>query len=219
MKTFLHYGLVLFLVVTISCGILAWVNTQTEPLIEENRNITRTNAKRSVFPEAHDFFEMNHIDLTFFKALSIENDLLGYIVEAVGKGYSGDIKTIISLNKDMTVNRIAVLEQTETPGLGTKITRPEFLSRFHYLRQNDIRLEKDGGYILNITGATISARAMANSIRETIERLEKSLEHFEEVEGFDHTLIIDDEAFEDNDDLEDDELSQNEEEESDEMAE
>ena len=175
MKTYLHYAFILFLVVAISCGILAYVNTQTAPLIEENKIAIRVRAQKNVFPEAFSFVEVVNENITYLEAHDVNGELLGYIIEATGNGYSGEIKTLVGLYKDMTINKIYVLEQTETPGLGANCTRPQFLALFSNLTKNDMSIDKDGGSIVSITGATITTRTITNSIRKMMENLVESI--------------------------------------------
>jgi electron transport complex protein RnfG len=81
------------------------------------------------------------------------------------KGYSGLVKVMVGFNKNGIIENIAVLEQKETPGLGTKMKNDSFLAQFR--KQNpetyDLKVSKDGGDVDAITGATISTRAFGES--------------------------------------------------------
>ena len=175
MKSYISYGLVLFLVVGISCGILAYVNTITRPMIEENLRLEEENARKAVFPQAVRF-EKAEAKNDYFEAYDEHDELLGYTFIAAGNGYSGTIQTMVGLNKDMTINRITILAQTETPGLGTNCTKPNFLAQYNNLSKNDLRVDKDGGNIASITGSTITTRTITNSIKNYIEKLKSEIE-------------------------------------------
>src|SRR5699024_4966413 len=55
----------------------------------------------------------------------------GYLVTVTEAGYSGDIVLEVSFGEDKaTVTNVAVTEQNETEGVGSKITEEEFLSQF-----------------------------------------------------------------------------------------
>jgi electron transport complex protein RnfG len=58
-----------------------------------------------------------------------------------------------------------VLEQKETPGLGTKMTEDKFLNQFKGINISDFKLavKKDGGDVDALTGATISSRAFCDA--------------------------------------------------------
>ena len=175
MKEYLKYGLVLLVVAAISTGVLAFVNSITAPLIEENKQIARANAQRAVFPEANSFQSVESEIIEYYEALDVENRLLGYVVEAIGIGYNGAIKSMVGLDLDFRIKGVTVLEQSETPGLGDKITKIDFLNHFNNLHAHFIRLDREGGNITNITGASISTRALTNSIREKIEQIEANI--------------------------------------------
>jgi len=94
---------------------------------------------------------------------------IGYAFIAEGKGYSGTIKTMVGMHQNGTISRIHVISQLETPGLGMRIAEPDFTNQFKGKRIGDVRLRQDGGAIDAITGATISSRAITDTVRERAE--------------------------------------------------
>jgi len=175
LKTYILYGGVLFLFVAISCGVLAWVNSRTYPLIQENRRLAEENARKQVFPHAYHFELIETEYLIYYEVFDRAEQLIGYTFIAEGMGYAGIIRTMVGLNIDMSINRISILLQTETPGLGDKCLMPSFLNRFTGLRRENLRVDKDGGKIVSLTGATITTRTITNSIRDYIVLLESVL--------------------------------------------
>jgi electron transport complex protein RnfG len=98
---------------------------------------------------------------------------IGYALEAVGKGYGGDIDILIGLKDETTVKGITIISQGETPGLGSRISESSFISEFAGLNIEDIALKQDGGQIDAITGATISSKAVVNTVRtEAMEKVQ-----------------------------------------------
>ena len=63
------------------------------------------------------------------------------------------------------IENIAVLEQKETPGLGTKMTETKFLQQFNGVNIStfQLKVKKDGGDVDALTGATISSRAFCDA--------------------------------------------------------
>ena len=175
LKTYILYGSVLFLFVAISSGVLAWVNSRTYPLIQENRRLAEENARRQVFPHAFHFEKLETEYLIYFEVFDEDEQLIGYTFIADRMGYEGIIRTMVGLNVDMSINRISILFQRETPGLGDKCLMPSFLNRFVGLRRENLRVDRDGGTIVSLTGATITTRAITNSIRDYIALLEGAL--------------------------------------------
>jgi len=86
-------------------------------------------------------------------------------------GYSGNIDILVGVLPDGIVQGVEILTHAETPGLGSKIQEDWFRSQFHgkSLAGADWRVKKDGGDFDQITGATISPRAVVGAIRKGLE--------------------------------------------------
>jgi len=122
---------------------------------------------------------IKYYDPTFvyYEANDDNGTLLGYIINAEGKGYSSTIKAMVAVSVDYTIQKVKILEQQETPGLGTNCEKPEFLQRFigkkyeNYAAGFSLKVDKDGGNIQSISGATITSRAVTKAIREAMDKL------------------------------------------------
>ena len=87
-------------------------------------------------------------------------------------GFGGKIELIVGISIDGTLNGYKIIEQNETPGLGSKITENKFKNQFYGLNahnDNNLELSKDGGEIDAITGATISSRAVVEAVKKAME--------------------------------------------------
>ena len=86
-------------------------------------------------------------------------------------GYSGPVRLLVGFQPDGTLRNISVLEQKETPGLGTRMKDDRFLQQFAGKNpaQFDLRVRKDGGDVDALAGATISTRAFAEATRQAYE--------------------------------------------------
>jgi electron transport complex protein RnfG len=180
MKVFIHYALVLLIITGLACGILAMVNKQTKPVIEKNQAESENNARSQVIEGAVDFEKQSlkiseTESLEYYIAKDAQANVLGYTFIALGKGYSGELKTMVGVDPEFKIKKILVIQQTETPGLGANCTKPEFNEKFANLALNDLKVDKDGGNIKSISGATITTRAITNSIKETLDMLQKNL--------------------------------------------
>ena len=82
-------------------------------------------------------------------------------------GYGGEIKLMGGFKEDgKTVISYKVLSAAETPGLGMKLTTPEFSSQFGGKDGTALKVKKDGGEIEAITSATITSRAVCEAIAD-----------------------------------------------------
>jgi Na+-translocating ferredoxin:NAD+ oxidoreductase subunit G len=105
-----------------------------------------------------------------------EGVIVGYAVNTyTQKGFSGKINLMAGFDPNGTIINITVLEQKETPGLGTKMTEPKFKDQFNGKNPSKffLRVKKDGGPVDAITAATISSRAFCDAVQRAYNTLEK----------------------------------------------
>jgi len=92
------------------------------------------------------------------------------------KGYAGDIRLLVAIDAASgTIIGTKILEHHETPGLGDQIEpqKSDWLKQFPGKSlgqppENRWKVRKDGGEFDQITGATISPRAVTAAIREAL---------------------------------------------------
>jgi len=97
------------------------------------------------------------------------------IVNARG-GYTGSIRLLIGINMDGIVTGVRALGHRETPGLGDLIDsdKSDWIHQFTGRSLKDPPLpawstRRDGGEFDQLTGATITPRAVIRGIRDTLE--------------------------------------------------
>ncbi|APW48157.1 electron transport complex subunit RsxG [Rhodoferax antarcticus] len=97
----------------------------------------------------------------------------GVAFETHGRGYGGEIRLLLGIDGNGKLLGVRVLQHTETPGLGDKIevSRSDWITRFTGLSlgnppQAQWAVRKDGGQFDQFAGATITPRAVVNSIRD-----------------------------------------------------
>jgi electron transport complex protein RnfG len=159
MKEMVKYGLTLALICIIAAGLLSGVNLLTRSKIISQAQAEEEAGLREVMPLAVHFEAVKpKDDILYYKAHDKEGKLIGVAFKASGKGYSSTIETMVGMLKDGTITAIKVLSQNETPGLGARVAEPEFTGQF-----KDI---KDISGVNAITGATISSRAVIDSVQK-----------------------------------------------------
>ena len=105
-----------------------------------------------------------------------DGEIVGYAVNTyTTKGFSGNISLMAGFKPDGTIMNITVLEHKETPGLGTKMTEPEFKDQFNEKNPAEfiLKVKKDGGPVDAITAATISSRAFCDAVQRAYNTLQK----------------------------------------------
>ena len=102
-----------------------------------------------------------------YPALNQDEKVGMAIIGSTKKGFSGLIKLMIGFKQNGTIKNIVVLEQKETPGLGTKMKDEKYVKQY---RDKDpskfnLKVKKDGGEIDALTGATITSRAYSEAVQ------------------------------------------------------
>jgi electron transport complex protein RnfG len=139
---------------------LAITNNFTQPVITKAAADRAEQARSEVIPEA-DSFELVQIDglpATVKEVYRTTNDV-GYIFMLTAAGYGGDINIICGIGADGKIIATKTLQQSETKGMGSKITEAAFAGQFPgkdaYLSGVDA-----------ISGATISSKAYLGAIKD-----------------------------------------------------
>jgi len=163
----------------ISAVSLVFVYSYSMPRIIENTNKATQNGIKNIFPQA-DKIEKTSME-GVFKVSSRDGEVLGYAFTAAGNGYQGTIQMIAGVDGGITrMIGMEVLESQETPGLGAEIAgdfRKQFSglsvgSPIEYVKNK--KPEKPG-QIEAITGATISSRAVVNTLNARIQEIREGI--------------------------------------------
>lgn len=154
--------ILLTIVVAVCVSLLTYVDSLTREKISAQEDEAIKAMLTEMFPEMSRYEFKDDIYTVYS-----DGSQLGYAFLAIGKGYGGDINILVGLSDATTVKEIKIISQTETPGLGTRITEPFFTDQFVGIDINDIALSRDGGKIDAITSSTISSSAVVEAVRNT----------------------------------------------------
>ena len=159
------------LIITVAVALaLAFVNSITAPIIQQQKIDNLQNAIQEVLPGGGEQMEW----LTFVDNISNayhgEN---GYAVEVTPAGFGGTITMMVGVSEEGQVLGIRIVSQTETAGLGAVAAAntsagEAFRSQFAGL-SGDIAVTKDGGQVDAITGATITSRAVCTGVQSALD--------------------------------------------------
>ena len=87
-------------------------------------------------------------------------DIMGYAVFVSSTGFGGSIDMIVGMDAEQNTVGVQIVTMSETPGVGTKVKTPEFLSRFKG-KAHDVPAEG----VDVISGATISSKAVIEGVK------------------------------------------------------
>lgn len=183
MKYYLKLGTILLVTCAIAAGILAYLNGLTAPMIKQVKDKEAQEAQLEVMKDGDDdtniysfkpkFLETNikGDSVFYYIAYNQADEKVGFVLTATKYGYSSNVTTVVGLDNEMKIKKIKVIDQAETPGLGAKCVNPDFAPRFAHLTIDQLNVDKDGGTIKSITGATITTRTISSSIKQSLELL------------------------------------------------
>ncbi len=172
-------GLLLILSVVCSAS-LAYVNIKTEPVIRRNEEQKRMMTVLNVFGVVYDPSNPSSIG-DIYNARITEGAERGLTVfrdkktgqtavEFSGSGFQSTIAVVVAL-KDDTISGFRVVSQSETPGLGSRITEEKFQKQFVGKKvSGGITYTKNGDAGVSafdaVTGATESSKALARILND-----------------------------------------------------
>lgn len=180
-REILKLGVTLGLICLIAGFALSATYSFTKDLISLQQKKELALAQKEIFPEASEFkkVEMSEAKIDnatireLYEALSSDSNMIGYIATASTPGYGGNILFVLGISKDGSIKGVKVTEQTETPGLGANIVKPQFLEQFiGKIPKDEFIVKKD---IKPIASATISSRSIANGIKDVLNYINKNL--------------------------------------------
>lgn len=195
MTNILRLSIILAIVTAIAAYVLAEIYSITKPQIELQKRAKTRAALALVLPEAKVIVPVEkqvpvkdskgnvlykRTDVLYYIGYGDPDttQIVGYAFKAYGKGYSSVIETMVGIKPDGSIGKIKIISQKETPGLGARCEEsPPFDGKSWSTEQfvgktiDQLKVDKDGGNIVSITGATITSRAITNSIREKMQEL------------------------------------------------
>lgn len=195
-NNYFQYAVTLAVICLAASGLLSVVFNMTHPRIIYQQTQEEQMSLKDVLPKADSFEPVKEADkVVYYKALDNKNKIVGYAFKAFKKGYSSDIVTMVGIDTNGVIDHIKILSQNETPGLGTRIT--EVIQKYTVW---DILLKKakvskaveqswfqgqfNGKNVANlygsvntISGATISSRAVIDSIQVEAQKIMEKISH------------------------------------------
>ena len=159
MKEIIRFSLVLLLICALSAGLLAVIFDIAHPRIVRQRQLEERRAIEEVLPVRPAGIEkIQQGQLVFYEAKDDTGRLIAYVFIAQAYGYSSDISAVAALRPAGDIIAVRILQQQETPGIGSRISQEDFLSQF---KGKNINAGFD-----TIAGATISSQAVIEAIKE-----------------------------------------------------
>ncbi|WP_440997472.1 electron transport complex subunit RsxG [Arhodomonas sp. SL1] len=169
--------------------LLALTHRVTDPAIEANREAAVRHRLADVLPEGpfdrpvtRDTLTVRAPDalgtdeaLTVYRAYRDGEPVAAVLTAVAPDGYNGAIRLLIGIRAEGSLVGVRVIEHGETPGLGDLIEaeKSDWLEQFRGRRlgdppQGQWTVARGGGAFDQITGATITPRAVVHAVRRAL---------------------------------------------------
>ena len=185
----LNTGVKLFVITSVVCVMLFFVNYVTKDRIAEFELTKINNAITALIGDdeglridkADDYGEKNIKDVyVVTKGDGDDQKVFGYCVYVTDKGYGGEMDLLVGLTANGYVSGIEVISDKETAGIGKKVLSGDFMTRFNG-RGGEVVLGEDG--INAVSGATITSKAVTRCVNTVLEFYNNSLKEAETIEN------------------------------------
>ena len=176
----LKLGLVLSVFATAACVMLAFVYTGTAKIIAIRQQADLESALSEVFPGDCVFEPITEIAgldtgvvILSQYAVMKSGEIAGAVLELSRDGFSGPIRILAGVSADGIVTGVKILEQSETPGLGSnaessryfvdKAKKITFYGQFAGKSAYDpFEVRND---VISISASTVTSRAIAQAVK------------------------------------------------------
>ncbi len=115
-------------------------------------------------------------DATIYRVYSNREPAAALFVVSARDGYSGAIRLLVGIDASGSVTGVHVLEHRETPGLGDLVEagKSDWAMQFRGRSLGNPvadgwAIRRDGGEFDQLTGASVTPRAIVKAVRETLE--------------------------------------------------
>ncbi len=124
MLDIIKLAVVLTIVALIAGLAIAFTNAQTEEKIERQQRLAQQAALEAVLPKGTEIVEKTGQDpkpQQYWVAVR-DGDTVAYALAGSNRGYSSSIQYIVGVRPGGEIVGVNILSQSETPGLGTRVT-------------------------------------------------------------------------------------------------
>ena len=151
----------------------AWLERSLEPALAGVFFDSEVTESVLIIPPPHEL--PGKEPAVVYRVYAADAPVAALFVVTARDGYAGPIRLLIGVGMDGSVTGVRVLEHRETPGLGDRIdiTKSDWVLQFdgHSLRAPSAdgwAIRGDGGEFDQLTGASVTPRAVIKAIRTTL---------------------------------------------------
>ncbi len=162
----------LFVITALMAVLLALVNGITEERIAQATKEKTEQALSAVMADGVRFerqLEQFPDETGLVQAVYKTTD--GYVFQVNPAGYGGEITMMVGVDSKLSVTGVEIVSHSETPALGENAAKGEAGEAFRgqFVGQSgSLSVNKDGGSIEALTGATVTSRAVTQGVNAAL---------------------------------------------------
>lgn len=111
--------------------------------------------------------EFNKTKLVSLYEVKAGGETVGHVCQVITGGSQGDITMVVGTDATGAVTGTSIVKMSETSGLGTKANEDSWRAQFIGAAE-PVAVDKDGGTIAALSGATVSSRAVVCGVNAAI---------------------------------------------------
>lgn len=179
LRDIIKSGLILCVISLTVALTLAFTYSATKDTIELRKLEKAEEARGLVMSYAESFEKVENLDLSSSMVKAVYNgiadgNVVGKVFEVEGSGYGGPIQITVGIDNEGRITGINIGDNTETPGLGQKITREDFLNQFKGISSEKslkaVKNPSDKEEEIHIaSGATVSSEAVVDAVQAAMD--------------------------------------------------
>ena len=158
-------AVLLMVICAVVSAVLGAVNMITAPVIADIAAAKTAAAYNEVLPSTGEYTPVDYSDAN---VTAVAKCAEGTVVEVSISGSQSMLALAIGVDNDGAITGVSVIDHGETPGLGAKSTEAEWRAQF-VGQSSGLALDKKGGEVAPLTGATITSQAIVDACQIAID--------------------------------------------------
>ncbi len=176
-KEYVYPVVILVVISVVTTALLAVTNFVSSPIIAANQEASANATRKELLTEADSFTLVEGDYLTSsdqsakVTAVYEADNGVGMVLTVVTKSFGGDLTMMVGMDAEGAITGVEVTDSSDTPGVGSKDTQPEYLAQYDGLTtltsenvKKETSVTSDGTAFEYITGASVSGTAIHKGV-------------------------------------------------------
>ncbi len=176
-REYVYPVVILVVISVVTTALLAITNFVSSPIIAANQAASADATRKELLAEADSFSLVEGDYLTSSDQSAKVTEIyeadngVGMVLTVVTKSFGGDLTMMVGMDAEGAVTGVKVTDNSDTPGVGSKDTQPDYLAQYDGLTtltsenvKKETSVTSDGTAFEYITGASVSGTAIHKGV-------------------------------------------------------